>query len=184
MRARHIPNIISVLRVLLVYPVAHYMLNGRYELALSLFIVAGVSDGLDGFLAKHYHWQSKLGSLLDPLADKLLLLTCFILGAHLGLLPVWVTAAVVARDVVILGGAIAYYLLLHPFEGRPHWTSKLNTFLQLVLIVAVLFEHGVAPLPPLLLSTLTCLVLATTALSGIIYVLIWGRSYWRETRGG
>lgn len=184
LRARHIPNIISLLRVLLVYPVAHFLLTGRYDLALALFIVAGLSDAVDGFLAKHFHWQSKLGSLLDPLADKLLLLTCFILGAQLGLLPMWVTAAVVARDAVILGGATAYYFLLHPFEGHPHWTSKVNTFLQLVLIVAVLFHHGVTALPSFLMNTLTGLVLLTTALSGVIYVMVWGRSYWRETHPG
>jgi cardiolipin synthase len=178
---RHLPNIISVLRILLIYPVAHFLLAGRYGYALTLFIVAGLSDALDGFLAKHFHWQSKLGSLLDPLADKLLILTCFLLGAVLGLMPVWVTVAVVARDLIILTGATAYYLLLRPFVGQPHWTSKVNTFFQLLLIVTVLIHRGIAPLPSWLVDSLTGLVLLTTVVSGVVYVVIWGGSYWRET---
>lgn len=181
LQARHIPNLISIARILLVYPVAYFLLTRRYELALGLFIVAGVSDAIDGFLAKHFHWQSKLGSLLDPLADKLLLLTCYVLGARAGLLPLWLVAAVVLRDIVILSGATAYYLLLHPFEGQPHWTSKVNTFFQLVLIVSVLFHQGVSALPLPYLYSLMGLVFVTTVASGVVYVVVWGRSYWRET---
>ena len=77
MKARHIPNIISVFRILLVYPVVASILQKRFDWALTLFVVAGVSDALDGFLAKHFHWQSRLGSYIDPLADKLLLVSSY-----------------------------------------------------------------------------------------------------------
>jgi cardiolipin synthase len=158
------------------------MLNRQFGLALGLFILAGLSDGLDGFLAKHYHWQSRLGSYLDPLADKLLLVSSFLSLTWIGLVPVWLTSTVVLRDVVILSGAIAYYFLLKPFEGQPHWTSKVNTFFQLLLIVSVLFSEGVRPLANGLIFSLTLVVLVTSLTSGVIYVRVWGSSYWRESK--
>lgn len=180
MQARHIPNLITVLRILLVYPTVSLMLAHRFDVALGLFFLAGVSDGLDGFLAKHYHWQSRLGSYLDPLADKLLLVSSFVALAWLGLVPVWLTATVVLRDAIILAGAIAYYCLHEPFEGQPHWTSKANTFLQLLLVVVVLFSQ-VGPLAAELLWSLVWAVFISSLVSGAVYVWVWGRRYWRET---
>lgn len=181
MQARQIPNLITGARILLVYPVIHFMLERRFGLALGLFFLAGVSDGLDGFLAKHYHWQSRLGSYLDPLADKLLLVSSFVALAWLGLLPLWLAVAVVLRDAVILAGAVAYYFLRQPFEGQPHWTSKVNTFLQLVLVVAVLFGQGVRPVPEAPLRWLVLAVFVASLVSGTVYVWVWGSRYWRET---
>jgi cardiolipin synthase len=181
MQARNIPNYITVARIVLVFPVIHFMLEHRFDWALGLFFVAGVSDGLDGFLAKHYHWQSRLGSYLDPLADKLLLASSFLCLAWMGLVPFWLAAIVVLRDVIIIAGAVAYYFLLKPFEGTPHWMSKINTFFQLLFVVSVLFSLGVSALPPWLLAALQLLVLATSLASGAIYVYVWGRRYWRET---
>jgi cardiolipin synthase len=180
MSPRHIPNLITVLRILLVAPVIRLMLRGEYEWALALFAVAGISDGLDGFLAKRYGWQSRLGSYLDPLADKLLLISCFIAAAYLGLLPVWLTVAVVLRDVVIVTGAVAYYILSQPFEGDPHWTSKINTFTQLVLILAVLLQQTLLQVPGQVLEGLMGLVLVTTVSSGLLYVWTWSRRYRRD----
>jgi len=180
-KPHHIPNIISVFRIILVYPVVHFMLVRRFDWALTLFIVAGVSDALDGFLAKRFHWQSRLGSFLDPIADKLLLVSCFVSAAGLGLIPVWLVLMVLVRDLVIVTGAVAYYFMLRPFEGQPHLVSKLNTLFQLLLIVAVLFHHGAARLPASLLSLLIGAVALTTLTSGVIYVYVWGHRYWRET---
>ena len=179
---RHIPNIISVFRILLVYPVVQVMINRHYHAALALFILAGVSDGLDGFLARHFNWRSQLGSLLDPIADKLLLLSCFIVAGWQGLLPVWLVVAVILRDIVIVLGATLYYLLLRPFEGRPHWISKLNTFLQLLLIAGMLFHQGIAKLPVGLMQAIIGATLVTTVLSGLLYVRVWGASFRREIR--
>lgn len=137
MSPRHIPNLISVCRILLVYPVIHLMLAGRFDWALGLFVVAGVSDAVDGFLAKHFHWQSRLGSYLDPVADKLLLISSYLALGWLDLVPFWLAGLVVLRDVVIFGGAVAYYFLLKPFEGQPLLISKLNTLCQLLLVFAV-----------------------------------------------
>ena len=181
MEARHIPNIITVFRILLVYPVNHYLLQRQFGFALALFILAGLSDGLDGFLAKHFHWQSRLGSFLDPVADKLLLVSSFLSLTWIGLVPVWLTATVVLRDFIILGGAIAYYFLHKPFEGQPHWVSKVNTFFQLLLVVSVLFSQGVRPIPEWLTVAQILFVFLTSVVSGFIYVRVWGSRYWRET---
>ena len=182
MQARHIPNLITCARILLVYPVVYLMLERRFGLSLGLFCLAGVSDGLDGFLAKHYRWQSRLGSYLDPLADKLLLVSSFLALYWLGLAPVWLAAAVVLRDAVILAGAVAYYFLLRPFEGEPHWTSKVNTFLQLLTVVALLSSEAVFRWPGWLLSGLMLAVFAASLASGAVYVRVWGGRYWRESR--
>ena len=182
MNPRHIPNLISAARVLLVYPVVSLMLEQRYGPALALFVVAGVSDGVDGFLAKHYHWQSRLGSFLDPLADKLLLVCCYLVLAWQGLLPLWLAVLVVLRDVVIFSGAVAYHLLMRPFEGQPLLLSKLNTLLQLVLVFAVLASRVVAGIPGLALDGLILLAALTTFGSGAQYVHLWGSRYWQERR--
>ncbi|MGD2138371.1 MAG: CDP-alcohol phosphatidyltransferase family protein, partial [Gammaproteobacteria bacterium] len=108
MKARDIPNIITLFRFLLVPPVVVLLLKQQFASALVVFGIAGFSDALDGFLAKHYDWTSRLGGLLDPLADKLLLLGCFITLGWLGLIPWWLIVLVVVRDIVILTGAVVY----------------------------------------------------------------------------
>ncbi|MBS1212313.1 MAG: CDP-alcohol phosphatidyltransferase family protein [Proteobacteria bacterium] len=177
---RHLPNIISVLRILLVYPVVRMLLALRYDWALALFVIAGLSDALDGFLAKHYHWQSRLGSFLDPIADKLLLLSCFIVGGWQGLVPGWLVIAVIVRDALIVLGASAYYLLLRPYDGQPLLSSKLNTLCQLAYIFAVVCDQALLRLPAGLLNLLAALTLFTTVLSGALYVRVWGSQFLRE----
>lgn len=172
---RHIPNIISVLRILLVVPVVLLLLQRDYASALLLFAVAGVSDALDGFLAKHYGWQSRLGSILDPLADKLLLVCSFLSLGWLGLIPVWLVAAVMARDLIIVLGAGAFHLLYGRFEMQPTRVSKVNTVVQIVLVLAVVFFHGEFAFTPWIIEVLVDITLATTLLSGGNYVWIWGR---------
>ncbi|SMF95445.1 CDP-diacylglycerol--glycerol-3-phosphate 3-phosphatidyltransferase [Methylomagnum ishizawai] len=180
MNPKHLPNLISVARILLVYPVVSLLLQQRFGAALALFVVAGLSDGVDGFLAKHYHWQSRLGSYLDPLADKLLLISSYVALGWLGLMPVWLVGLVVLRDLVIFGGAVAYYFMLRPFEGQPTLLSKLNTVLQLVLVFAVIVRQGIAPFPAAVAEALLWLTAFTTLASGAHYVQVWGSSYWRE----
>ena len=113
---RHLPNLISVFRVLLVPPVVWLMVQGRYGEALALFVIAGASDGLDGYLAKHFGWVSRFGSIIDPLADKLLLTASFFTLAWLGHLPLWLAVLVIARDLVIVIGGLAYHYLVGKFS--------------------------------------------------------------------
>lgn len=183
MQARDIPNLITFGRLLLVPPIVFCLLTGRYGWALILFVAAGVSDALDGFLAKQFSWTSRLGGLLDPIADKLLLMSCYISLAWQGLIPVWLAALVIGRDAIILAGAIVYHVLIERLEAAPSVISKLNTLSQLLLVVAVLFNYGAQPLPDGWLQALIYSVLATTLLSGADYVWTWGWRAWNKKHG-
>ncbi len=175
MNRSQLPNLISVGRIVLVGPVAWSLVTGRYGLTLILFTVAGISDALDGFLAKRYGWTSRLGSLLDPLADKLLLVTVFVLLAWQALLPSWLVALALLREAVILGGAFAYHRRFGPFEGEPTPASKVNTFLQIALVIAVLVERTWPTLPPAAIPALELAVACSVTVSGVHYVWLWGR---------
>lgn len=177
LRAAHIPNLICGLRILLVPPLAMALLASRYGEALALIMVAGFSDGLDGFLAKRYHWQSRLGGLLDPIADKLLLTVTFVALTLQGLVPLWLTALVIGRDVVIIGGGLAYQWLVEPVQPEPSRISKLNTGLQLLylcLVVAVAaFPASVPAVTASVVLVAGAGVLVTGVVSGLDYVLRW-----------
>lgn len=174
MRLRDIPNIISVLRLLAVIPVVWLLLEREFGWALVLFAAAGISDGVDGFLAKHCGWQSRLGGILDPLADKTLLVACFIVLGSMGMIPVWLVLAAVLRDLVIVTGALLYHFRVAEVEAAPSWTSKLNTLLQLLLIVLVITNAGPLPMLDGLIDTLVWACLVTVLVSGIQYVWVWG----------
>lgn len=174
MQANHIPNTISLFRMLLVPPMVVALLNEYYGAALVLFAVAGVSDALDGYLAKRYGWSSRLGSILDPLADKLLLVSAYLILGWLGELPLWLVLVVVGRDLVIVAGGVAYHYFIGSYELDPSLLSKLNTLAQIVLILATLVTHSVLNLPAGMIAALVYLVLATTLLSGLSYVWTWG----------
>ena len=119
MRASDIPNLITAGRILLVPPIAWALVQQHFLLALVLFFIAGVSDAADGFLAKYYGWTSRLGALLDPLADKSLLVTSYAALAWIGLLPLWLLVLVVVRDVVIVSGAVVYNFHVERLEADP-----------------------------------------------------------------
>lgn len=184
MRRRDIPNLISVIRIFLTVPVVWLMLEHRFGWVLFLFAIAGISDGLDGFLAKHYGWQSRLGGLLDPLADKVLLVSCFLSLGWLGFLPVWLVLLVILRDLVIVTGALVYNFTIAEVEAEPSLISKFNTLIQILLVLSVVWSHGVFELSRLLLDSLIWLTLLTTLLSGGDYVWEWSRKAARECRKG
>ncbi len=172
---RDIPNIISTLRILLTLPVMYYLLQHDYTMALLLFAVAGFSDGLDGFLAKHYGWQSRLGGLLDPLADKALLMSSFLVLAATGLIPIWLVMAAICRDLIIVGGALYYNFMVEEVLPAPSLLSKLNTVLQILLVILVVTDAGPFPLPSLLIESLQWLLLFTVLASGAHYIYVWSR---------
>lgn len=180
MKAADLPNAITVFRFLLVPPVVGLLLADRFAAALIVFAVAGVSDGIDGFLAKRFHWTSQLGAMLDPLADKLLLVCSFVTLGYLGAIPMWLVVLVILRDLVIVGGAVSYHVLIEPLTAAPTRVSKLNTFAQLLVVVAVMLNHGVRELPQPWINVLFGAVLVTTLWSGLDYVWTWGRKAWRN----
>ncbi|WP_455207963.1 CDP-alcohol phosphatidyltransferase family protein [Kaarinaea lacus] len=175
MTLRDIPNIISLLRIALVIPVIYLLLEREFSYALVLFFVAGLSDGLDGYLAKRNNWTSRLGSILDPLADKLLLVFSYLALGWLHEIPMWIVIAVMVRDVVIVVGAISYHELIGEYDMMPTWMSKTNTFFQIILVLTVVFSLGVYTLPGWLIDALIYTVALTTVVSGINYVWVWGR---------
>jgi len=179
---QHIPNFITLLRILLVPPILWLILQERYGWALSLFLVAGISDGIDGFLAKRYGWTSWLGGILDPLADKLLLMGTVLVLAWTELLPYRLVALIIFRDLLIVGGALAYHFWFEPVEATPLLVSKLNTVLQIVLVLAVICDRSLWMLPDPMLTALIATTALSTALSGAAYVWEWSRRAWRKGR--
>lgn len=168
-----LPNAVSLLRIGLVAPILLLILGGQYGWALTLFFAAGFSDGIDGYLAKRYDWHTRLGALLDPVADKLLVAGTFITLAYTQHIPVWLASAVILRDVVIVGGAVAYNFMVDPVQGEPTRISKLNTALQLLFLSLVLSRAGFDWPDRISITVLGASVLITVVISGVDYVLSW-----------
>jgi len=177
--ARHLPNLISCLRIALVAPLIATALTAHFVAALWIAFAAGVSDALDGWLARRFGWQSRLGTLLDPLADKLLLIAAYLTLAWGGHLPWPLAWLVLARDVVIVLGALAYHRLIGAFEARPSLLSKATTFVQIVYVLLVLCAAAFAwQMPARLL--LPWVVAVFTLASGFDYLLRWSLRARRE----
>jgi cardiolipin synthase len=174
---RHLPNLICLARIALLWPILAAMSAHAYGWAAAFFAVAGVSDLLDGGIAKRFGWTSELGKWLDPIADKCLLVTVFVVAAWAGLVPRWLTAVVVARDVMIALGALAYLAWVGPLQGHPTLASKLNTLVQLAYLDAVLAFRamGFPSLAVELILLGTMVTLVTTVLSGAGYVIEYTR---------
>jgi cardiolipin synthase len=177
-----IPNFVSSLRILLTIPIACSLLQHQFITTLGLFAVAALSDAADGFLAKRFGWQSAAGGILDPAADKLLLATVFITLAVLRLVPLWLMAAAVARDIVIVLGAVAYRAYVGPVPARPTVVSKLNTLSQIALILAIIGREQFGEPSTWIITGLGALTFATVAVSGLDYVLRYGRSAWVDAK--
>jgi len=181
-RAAQIPNLICVLRMALVWPIVAALVTDRYVLALVLVAVAGFSDGLDGFLAKRFDWRSRLGGLLDPLADKLLLVSTFVTLTSMALVPVWLTAVVIIRDFVIVSGGLIYQAVVAPVHPEPSRASKLNTGAQIFFICAVIGNRGFGLPAAEVLIPSGAAVLVTATVSGLDYVVRWSGKVARAQR--
>ncbi len=171
--AQHIPNLISVLRLLLVPWFAMLLLERQFDLALLLFVVMGVSDALDGFLARYLKATSALGAVLDPLADKVMLISAFVMLGHMEIVPPWVVMLVVGRDVLIVGGTLLNHLLHPGRKASVLKVGKINTFLQIVTAFSFLGDQLVA-LPVMMLDILLWGTVLAAVVSGIGYALVWG----------
>jgi cardiolipin synthase (CMP-forming) len=167
---RHLPNFICLVRIALIWPTIDALYSGDYWTALALVFVCAVSDGLDGWLAKRFNWTSHLGKLLDPLADKLLLVALFLTATWVGLLPWWLTAVAVARDVLIGSGAFLYRIVLGPLHGRPTLISKINTGFQLAVSLAAILGAASGLPTREMVTALAFVTLLTTIVSGAGYV--------------
>lgn len=179
MKLSHLPNLICVFRIILVGPVVWSLLVGNYALTLLLFFVAGFSDGLDGFLARQFGWRTRVGAILDPLADKLLMVSVYVALTYLGLIPAWLTVTVVARDVVIVAGGLIYHFVFAPVVGRPTLVSKLNTATQLLYGFSVVAAAAFGWPGEVILLVLGTSVFVTTCVSGLDYVLTYSKMAWQ-----
>lgn len=172
---RQLPNLICIGRIVLAWPIIVALRNDDYVTSMWLFALAAFSDGLDGYLAKRFGWTSQAGKLLDPAADKLLLVSVFVSATWLGLVPRWLTAAAVARDALIALGALTFRLWFGPLHGRPTLLSKLNTAVQLLYLFCVMAQAALAMPGSLVLRGLGAITLVTTVLSGVDYVVVFTR---------
>jgi len=169
----HLPNLITVCRIALAPVLILLLKEEQYAASLGVFIIAGISDGLDGFIAKRFNSVSRLGSILDPLADKILLVSTYVMLTVLEHLPFWLMLTVAFRDLLIIAAYLVYTSMVGPVQMRPSWLSKFNTLMQILLVVMVLIQHALGLVYPPLISILIYAVLLTTVASGVHYLWIW-----------
>ena len=173
---RQIPNILTLARLILIAPFLVFLSHQQYVYAFYIFLLAGFTDGLDGWLARCFHWQSSFGSFVDPMADKLLIASSFISLAYIGSLPWWLVVLVFLRDMTISIGVLAWYWLIqYKPDFKPTYLSKINTVLQLALVVICLFELAFATIAPAWITVLIVLTAITTTGSYIDYAWTWGK---------
>ena len=170
-----LPNFITLARILIVPVVVWAITSDQMLVAFILFVVAGVSDAVDGFLAKRFGMASELGAFLDPLADKALLVSIYVSLGVIDALPRWLVIMVVSRDILIVGAVIVSWLVGKPIAVKPHFVSKLNTGAQIVLAALVLGLLGLNVNAPWLLPPAILAVTALTLLSAGLYVAEWVR---------
>ena len=173
------PNALSLLRIILTVPIVIALLKEQYFLVLVLFFSAGITDALDGWFAKQFSLQSRLGSILDPMADKILLTCTFIALYWVGILPFWLLLLIFLRDLIIVAATVGYFLGQEGSEGerlQPTWISKLNTVLQIILVLFLVLAQLQVGLTEWF--EIAFIVVATsTALSGTDYMWLWVRQF-------
>ncbi len=170
-----VPNVLSILRIILTLPVVMTLLNHQYFLAMVLFFIAGITDALDGWIAKRYSFESRLGSILDPAADKLLLVSSFITLFVIGLLPMWLLILIFLRDLMIVSGTVGCFIGTGETKSEllsPSKLSKINTALQIALVLFLVVVQ-IYPIQEQWVTIAFIIIATSTVLSGADYVWIW-----------
>ena len=182
MNPRHIPNLITGLRLVMAPLLLWLLWSRQFQWALGVALFAGASDLVDGLVAKRFGWQSRLGSLLDPIADKLML-GLAMLGLWLvAMLPAWLVGLVLVRDVVIVAGALAWWRVVGPFDGKPTWLGKFSTLAQVALVLVCLVELAGWLLPLQVRKEAILTVAMLTFASGVDYVVRYGVRAWQAKK--
>ena len=171
---RHqIPNLLTLARIAAVPVLILFLYEGRYGAALAVFVLAGITDGLDGWIAKRFKCVTRLGSILDPLADKILIVSTYVMLVLAGDLPFWLILLIGFRDLGIIAGVLVLNTLNGHVQMQPSLLSKVNTFLQISLVILVMIERvGLIALEPIA-EILLWFVAVTTVASAIHYVYLW-----------
>lgn len=170
-----IPNIITLIRFLLVPAIIFCLMKDMVGWALAVFVIAGVSDGVDGFIARQFDQRSELGAYLDPLADKLLLVSVFVVLGYMDELPLWLVIAAVSRDALIVGGVMLSTIMGNPVAMHPLFISKANTAVQIVLAILVLGQLAFSIEGGWLRFALVIVSGVLTAGSAAAYLVAWMR---------
>ena len=178
----NLPNLLTLLRLALIPFMAYFTWSGEYAIALPIFLVAALSDLADGYIARRFKWVSKFGATLDPVADKVNMFVATVVLAWQSRIPLWLAVAIIGRDVVIVGGALAYRVVRGHLDIKPTRLSKLNTAIEfavllLVMAAAARWIEATAWMSPLFVITVV-----TVMASGIQYVFLWGRMAFAERR--
>lgn len=177
---QHLPNMITVFRLACVPVFAIAAFQENFITAFYLMVVISVSDALDGLIAKHFGWQSKLGSYLDPLADKVLLVSALLILGYMSLLPKWLVVAAVSRDIMVVVGIAMMYRHDNSRSLCPHWTGKLSTVMQYLLTLAVLIAQFQA-VPGVLLRIMIAATMVVLAVNVVVYAKV-GWNQWSSAR--
>lgn len=180
---KYLPNAITTLRLLLAVPLGIVILQRNYELALTVIFLAGLSDALDGYAARSLNSFSRFGAALDPIADKILVTVAFVCLAKVQVIPWYVAIIIVSRDLIIVGGAVCYRLLIGPFEFEARLLSKLNMIVQMCFCVLLLAAQLLDQVPAALVEACTWLALLIAIASGADYVISWGHKAMNESGG-
>jgi len=171
----NVPNFITLIRLALVPVVAYFVVTEKFATATAIFLVAALSDLADGYIARRFRLTSRLGTVLDPVADKLNMVVTTVLLAWLALLPLWLAIAIVTRDVLIVAGALAYRFALGPVKIAPTRLSKVNTFLEFALLVLVMAAAAGWIETGGWMTAAFLVVFATVVASAAQYAWLWGR---------
>jgi cardiolipin synthase len=171
----NIPNIITLARIILVPVIVWAIASNQMEIAFAVFVVAGVSDAVDGFLAKRFNMTSELGALLDPLADKALLVSIYVALGIWGAVPRWIVILVVSRDIMIVAAVIVSWLFDKPVPMKPSMVSKLNTVAKVafaaLVLAALALDFPRQPYDLILMGLVTVFTLVSVSL----YLVEWVR---------
>tara|TARA_R110001599_G_scaffold54667_3_gene151793 strand:+ start:601 stop:1233 length:633 start_codon:yes stop_codon:yes gene_type:complete len=174
-----IPNILTVLRIILILPFAYAVYQSHYLNALVIFFIAGLSDGVDGFLARQFNWKSRFGAIADPLADKLLLTTAYVMLMWTGQLPLWLLLLILGRDLFIVLGALLYHYFVSHYEIKPSILGKACTLIQIVYVLTLIISLAGWPMPVWAIEYGLYLVAVITFVSGLHYLIVWAYKAYR-----
>ncbi|UXI03803.1 CDP-alcohol phosphatidyltransferase family protein [Photobacterium sp. TY1-4] len=182
---KQIPNVLTTLRLLLAIPIYFGILERNFPTVLWVIAIAGITDGLDGWLARKLQAMSRYGAMVDPLSDKAMLLCAYIAFFQIGLMPFWAVALMVLRDIIILLGAGVFYLCFGPYQLKPSWWGKGCTLGQIVLALLIICHQLFPHIPEPLLSLGLMAVVLLVLISGVQYVYAWttkARRLWKAQR--
>jgi cardiolipin synthase len=171
---KQIPNALTTLRLILAIPILMLIVSENYTVVLWVAFIAGLSDGVDGWLARRLNAESRYGAIVDPLSDKALLISAYVAFAVVGLLPWWVAVTIVTRDVLIVCGALVYHGLFGRYEIAPSIWGKTSTSVQIVFVLMLLVHQVYPVFPPLVLQLGLGLVMLLVLVSGGHYIYTWG----------